>query len=56
MNDINTELLDTLRLTLPWLAKVAADHDDEGDQTGLHAREMRVHALAEAAIVKAEGQ
>lgn len=50
------DLLNALRIAALWILKVAADHDDEGDLTGLHARAMRVHALAEAAIQKAEAQ
>jgi len=49
------DLLAALKQSLPWILKVAADHDDEGDLTGLHTRALRVYAIAEAAIARAEG-
>lgn len=48
-------LLAACKLALPWIAKVASDHDDEGDPTGLHERAMRAHAFVIEAIAQAEG-
>jgi len=46
------ELLAALRDSLRWIAKVAADHDDD---LILHGQAMRAHDKARAVIRKAEG-
>lgn len=50
----HTQLLASLKLALPWIAKVAADHDDDGD-LGISSRAMHVHGLIAESIARAEG-
>ena len=46
------ELFEALKHCMPWLTKVAADHD--GDGTGLTERASKQYNIARAAIAAAE--